>query len=319
MACRFYREEEVAQLLDMATAIDVVDQAYLQLAIGGAENAPRRRTRAPGFVLHGMHATADYLKMAGWKHYSTTREGARFHVGLYDCETGEMRALLEADALGQLRTAAATGVAARYLANKPIHQIGLFGTGWQAEGQLEALASELPLKTAIVYSRNEGKRQDFATKMQDQLGIDVLPVHDPREAVEDLPLVVTATTSRDPVFDGNLLAEGALICGVGSNWLHKAELDVVTIRRADNLVCDSIEACQLEAGDFAFAQEQGYFDWQRVVSLGSVIAGECVGRNNPDSVVVFKTVGLAILDVALGAKFLERASGRDDLGVDLPF
>src|SRR5690606_13477502 len=149
-----------------------VDQAYLQLAIGGAENAPRRRTRAPGFVLHGMHATADYLKMAGWKHYTTTREGARLHVGLYDSESGKMRALLEADTLSQLRTSAATCLAARYLAHKPIHPIGRFGTGWQAAGQLEALASELALKTAIGYARTENKRQAFATKMQDQLGID---------------------------------------------------------------------------------------------------------------------------------------------------
>ncbi|RCS54726.1 ornithine cyclodeaminase family protein [Bremerella cremea] len=319
MTCRFYREQEVAMLLDMATTIEVVDECFRQLGIGGAENVPRHRARTPGFVLHGMHAAAEYLGTAGWKMYSTTRTGAKFHVGIYDIESGQMLALIEADQLGQLRTAAASAVGARYLAKKPITQLGLFGTGWQAEGQLTAMATEFPLTQAFVYSRDEEKRQAFAERMSEKLQIEIVPVHDPREAVEDLPLIVTATTSKHPVFDGNLLAEGALVCAVGANWTFKREVDVVTVRRADNWVCDSIEACRGEAGDFVIAAEEGYFDWTTAVSLADVIAGKAIGRNNQDSIVLFKTVGLALQDVALGTKFLELAANKPDLGMALPF
>lgn len=319
MTPRFYRESEVAQVLDMSTAVEVVDECLKQLAIGGAENVPRRRSRTSGFVLHSMSATAGYLNVAGWKEYATTKSGHRFHVGLYDCESGLIKAVIEADRLGQMRTGAATGVASRYLASGPITQMGLFGTGWQAESQLEAIKAVHPLTRAFVYSRDETRRQSFAARMSDELQVEIIPVHDPREAVEDLPLVVTATASKRPVFDGSLLAEGALVCAMGSNWLQKAELDVNALRLADNVVCDSIEACKLEAGDFVEAQEQGYFDWDKPVELGAVLANLAVGRNNKDSVVIFKSVGLAIEDVALAEKFYQRAIANPGLGCSLPF
>ena len=126
MTCRFYREQEVTALLDMATTIEVVEESFRQLGTGGAENVPRHRATAPGFVLHGMHAAAEYLGFAGFKMYSTTRIGAKFVVGLYDIDSGQMVALIEADKLGQLRTAASSAVGARSLANKPITQLGIF-------------------------------------------------------------------------------------------------------------------------------------------------------------------------------------------------
>ncbi|MFI4876737.1 MAG: ornithine cyclodeaminase family protein [Blastopirellula sp. JB062] len=318
MTPRFYREAEVAQLLDMSTAVETVDECLKQLSIGGAENVPRRRSRTAGFVLHSMSATAGYLNVSGWKQYVTTKAGHRFHVGLYDCESGRMKALIEADRLGQLRTGAATGVAARYLAAGTITQLGLFGTGWQAEAQLAAVNEVHPLTRAFVYSRDEERRQSFAARMSEELNLEILPVHDPREAVEDLPLVITATASKTPVFDGSLLAEGALVCAIGSNWLQKAELDVAAVRLADNIVCDSIEACKLEAGDFVAAQESGDFDWDKPVELGDVLANTAVGRNNKDSVVIFKSVGLAIEDVALAERFYQRAVANPGLGVSLP-
>ena len=109
------------------------------------------------------------------------------------------------------------------------------------------------------------------------------------------------------MFDGNDLAEGTLVCAVGSNWPRRAEIDTHTIRRADNVVCDSVEACRHEAGDFAAAMENGIFDWSRAVDLAEVVAGRAVGRNNPQSVTLFKSVGLAIEDVALGGRLLADA------------
>jgi ornithine cyclodeaminase/alanine dehydrogenase-like protein (mu-crystallin family) len=154
--------------------------------------------------------------------------------------------------------------------------------------------------------------------MSQQLGFEVRPVDRPQEAAEDLPIVVTATTSREPVFDGSWLAEGTLVCAIGSNWLRRAEIDTTVVRRADNIVCDSIKACQQEAGDFVDALEKGIFDWKRAVELADVVVGKATGRNSRDSIALFKSVGIALEDIALGVKLLERAKATG-AGQTLPF
>jgi len=318
MSALFLTESDVAQLLDMRLAIEVVEEAFRQLADRKAMNVPRVRAKMPGVVLHTMSAAAEYLGLVGWKAYATTRAGARFHSALYDAHSGDMVALIEADRLGQVRTAAATAVAIEWMANLDASELGLFGTGHQAETQLEAATVARPIKQAFVYSRNETKRIAFAGRMSRQLGIDVVPVDRPQEAAEELPIVITATTSVEPLFDGNALAEGTLVCAVGSNWLTKAEIDVNVVRRADNIVCDSIEACRAEAGDFVAALEAGVFDWSRAVELADVVSGNAVGRSTRESVTLFKSVGLAIEDVALGGKLLDLARARG-IGRQLPF
>ncbi len=284
MPVLYLTEHDVEQLLDMRTAIETVEEAFRQLADGKAMNVPRVRAKAPGIVLHSMSAAAEYLGLVGWKNYTTTQNGAQFLVGLYDAQAGGMVALIEADRLGQFRTAATSAVAVEWMANLEAAEMGLFGTGKQARTQLEAISIARPIKRCYVYSRDEERREKFATEMSAQLGIEIAPVDRPGEAAADLPIVVTATNSSSPVFDGNDLAEGTLVCAVGSNWPRRAEIDTHTIRRADNVVCDSVEACQREAGDFAAALENGIFDWSRAVDLAEVVAGRAVGRNNPQSV-----------------------------------
>jgi len=317
MPALFLTEDEVRRLVDVRAAVDAVEEAFRQLASGGAVNVPRFRAVAPGVVLHTMNAAAPYLGLVGWKSYTTTRQGAVFHVGLSDATNGQLVALLEADWLGQLRTGAATAVAVQWMAALDATEAGLFGTGKQARTQLAAVATVRPLKRAFVYSRDEGRRAAFADRMSDELGIEVLPVDRPQEAAEDLPIVITATSSHVPVFDGGWLAEGTTVCAVGSNWPNRAEIDSATIRRADNIVCDSIEACRREAGDFADALSKGCFDWSRAVDLAEVVAGRGVGRNTPQSITLFKSVGLAIEDVALAAKVVERAR-EQGAGRELP-
>jgi alanine dehydrogenase len=303
-------ERDVGKLLDMGTAIDVVEEAFRQLADKKANNVPRVRAKSPGIVLHSMCAAAEYLGLVGWKCYTTTRAGARFHVGLYDAATGELVALVEADRLGQLRTGATTGVAVGWMADMSATEVGLFGSGHQAETQLEAVARVREIKSAFVYSRNPARRADFAARLSAKIGCQVIPVDRPQEAAEDLPIVITATTASEPVFNGNDLAEGTLVCAVGSNWPQKAEIDADVIRRADNIVCDSIEACRIEAGDFRDALERGIFSWPKAVELADVVSGREIGRSNSDSVVLFKSVGLAIEDVALGGKLLALARAQ---------
>jgi ornithine cyclodeaminase/alanine dehydrogenase len=188
--------------------------------------------------------------------------------------------------------------------------MGLFGAGKQAATQLAAVVAARPVRKAFVYSRNEPKRAAFAEVQSAALGIEVVPVDRPQDAVEELPIVVTATTSREPVFAGEWLEEGAFVAAVGSNWLDRAEIDDATIRRADRIVCDSVEACRHEAGDFQASLERGTFDWRRAANLADVVAGKAVGRCNLSEISLFKSVGLALEDIALAAKVVELASGR---------
>jgi ornithine cyclodeaminase/alanine dehydrogenase len=248
--------------------------------------------------------------LVGWKNYTSTRTGTQFVIGLHDAESGDLEALIEADRLGQYRTGATSAVAVEWMADMQAVEMGLFGTGKQARAQLEAISIVRPIKRCFVYSREQDHRERFAAEMESRLGIEVEPVDRPQEAAEDLPIVVTATTSAVPVFDGKVLAEGTLVCATGSNWPRRAEIDPSTIRRADNVVRDSVEACKLEAGDFADALEKGAFDWSRAVDLANVVTGKAVGRNNRQSVVLFKSVGLAIEDVALGGKVLDLARAK---------
>lgn len=310
-------EANVEQLLDMPTTIDAVDEAIRQLAAGRAHNVPRHRARGKGIVLHSMSAAADYLGLVGWKQYTTTSSGAKFHVGLHDQSTGSLVALIDADRLGQMRTGAVTGIAARLLANLNADAVGLFGSGWQAESQLAAVATTCPINRAYVYSRDEDRRRSFAAKMAGQLGIKVVAVSDACRAVESLPIVITATTSRVPVFDGEWLSPGTLVCAVGSNWKQKAEIDATTVRRSTLVVCDSVECCQHEAGDFNEAIEAGQFSWESARDLCELLIGNAAGRRAPDDVILFKSVGMAIEDVAVGAKLIELAR-EQGIGSMLP-
>lgn len=317
MSALYLTEADVTQLLDVRLAIDVVEEAFKRLAAGEACNVPRQRAKTPGIVLHSMSAALPYLGLVGWKCYTTTKESARFLVGLYDASSGTLVALIEADRLGQLRTGAATGVATEWMALGAAAEAGLFGAGRQAETQLAAVAAVRQLKQVFVYSRDEKKRVAFADRMSEQLAIEVTPVDRPQEAAEELPIVITATTSGKPVFDGHWLAEGAFVAAVGSNWPTRAEIDSTVVRRADNIVCDSVEACRQEAGDFVDARQKGIFDWPRAVELADVVAGRAVGRSRPESLTLFKSVGLALEDVALGGKLLELARAQG-IGTPLP-
>lgn len=316
MSCLFLTESDVEQLLDLPTVVEVVEEAFGQLAEGKAHNVPRARAKAAGLVLHSMSAAAEYLGLAGWKQYTTTKQGALFHVGLYDNSSGKLLALIAADRMGQMRTGAVSSVAAKWLASENADQVGLIGSGWQAESQLAAMLAVRPIERALVYSRSPERRHSFAERMSATLQIEVLAVDQPQKAVEAMPIVITATASSRPVLESQWIEEGALVCAVGSNWLNKAELDAATIGRANMIVCDSIECCRNEAGDFVPAIEQGIFDYRDAVELADVVSGKAV-RSSSSDIVIFKSVGMALEDVAVGGKLLELARAQG-LGTILP-
>ncbi len=318
MAALFLTEDHVRELLDMPTAIEVVEELFRELANGRAKNVPRQRVQAGKMLLHTMSGACEYLDVGGWKAYSTTRDRSRFHVGLYDLTTGEVLAIIEADFLGQLRTGAASGVATEVLARPDAKVVGLFGAGLQAATQLKAVCSVRKISRVEVYCRDAARREAFAAQMSEYCATEVVPGHAPDEVAADKDIVITATTSKTPVFDGRAIEEGAHLNVIGSNFLAKAEVDVTTIQRADSLICDSVEQCRLEAGDFVPAIEAGITDWPLMHELADLVTGRDTGRALPENITLFKSVGLAVEDVALGTKLLELAR-QQRIGSPLPF
>jgi ornithine cyclodeaminase/alanine dehydrogenase-like protein (mu-crystallin family) len=305
----YLTEADVERLLSPIDAVEVVEGSFRHLAAGTAENRPRYRIGLEEGRLAVMAAADLELGYAAVKAYAGFGEGARFCVLLFDARRPALHAVIEADKLGQLRTGAASAVAARYLARPEARSLGVLGCGWQARGQVAAIRAALPsIERTVAYCRTAEHLEDFCREL------DAEPAESPREAAEQ-EVVVAITNSRDPVLRGEWLQPGALVCAVGANDGRSRELDNVVLERAVFVCCDSLEQARLESADLIEPVERGSLDWLEVHELHEVVAGELRGRESPDDIVVFKSNGLAAWDVAAGAAAYERASeqgvGRD--------
>jgi ornithine cyclodeaminase/alanine dehydrogenase-like protein (mu-crystallin family) len=304
------REHHVTELLDIETAIAAVEDALRHQAEGKASVRPRYRVATPVSQLHVMAAGDRELGVFGLKTYTVSPKGARFLVLLYEAETGDMLAMIEADRLGQMRTGAASGVAAKYMSRASSDAVGIFGTGWQAESQLMAVCAVRNVRSIKAFSRDREHREAFSRRMSSMLRVEVTPAETPEEAVRGRSIIITATAARAPVFDGSLVEPGTHINAVGSNFLSKSEVDVETVRRASLIAVDSVEQSRMEAGDLLPAVERGVISWESVVELGSIVAGRVSGRASEEDITLFKSNGIALEDIATALSVYNRARER---------
>jgi len=297
----YLTEQDVAELLTPADAVEAIEACFGRMAAGSVENRPRYRLRLEEGTLAVMAAADLELGYAGAKVYAGFREGARFAVLLFRADSPELVAVLEADKLGQLRTGAASGVAAKHLASQGASSLGVIGCGWQAESQVACIRAALPqLERVVAYCRTEERLRAFC----EQHGAEAGESHQGPAACD---VVVTATTSPDPVLRGEWLHPGALVCAMGANDGRRRELDNVVLERAAFVCCDSIDDARLESADLIEPVESGVLDWLVVHELQEVVAGESAGRQAAEDIVVFKSNGLAAWDVAVAAAAVERA------------
>jgi ornithine cyclodeaminase/alanine dehydrogenase-like protein (mu-crystallin family) len=300
----YLAEEDIDRLLTVEDALEAVEASFRRLAEGVVENVPRRRLRLEGGALAVMYAADLGLGVAGVKTYAAGQGGADFVIVLFDASRHETLAVIEADRIGQYRTGAATGVAAKFLARGGARSVGVIGAGGQAEMQLRAVRSAVPaIERAVVHSPTPERRERFARAFGAEA------VETPQEAA-DSDVVVTITTSRDPVLRGDWLRPGALVCAAGANRPQARELDNAVLERAAFVCCDSIEDAKIESGDLIEPVAQGVLDWLEVHELQEVVAGEVQGRQSEDDVVVFKSNGMAAWDLAIGALAVARARER---------
>lgn len=311
----YLTEDDVASLLPMDDALTAVEGVLLAQAKGKAINQSRRRVRAAGTTLHVMSGAVTGVDSAnswlGLKCYSVSRNGARFIVNLFNAESGELSAIIEADRLGQIRTGAASGIATKYMSREDSRTIGIYGTGWQARTQLEAVCKVRPPSEIKVYSRNSDKREKFCDEMRNELKLSsITPVSRPQDAAEGSNIIITITSSREPVLLGEWVSPGTHINAAGGNSLLRRELDDEVIRRSSAVVVDSLDQAKIEAGELVSAVEKGLLAWEGVRELRHVVTGDLHMRSGSKEITLFKSLGIAIEDVAAAAVVYEKARGR---------
>ncbi|HYA17079.1 MAG TPA: ornithine cyclodeaminase family protein [Bryobacteraceae bacterium] len=307
----YITESEVIANLPMAKAIELVEGAFRELAAGAAINHPRRRVVLPtGSILHYMAAgTREFF---GIKVYSTNpKSGAHFEVLLYRSEDGMPLATFEANHLGQIRTGAASGVATKFMAREDASVAGIVGSGFQAETQLEAIASVRTLKEVRVWSRKPEKREAFAARAAERLGLNVRAVATPEECVDKAGIVVTVTNTIEPVLRSEWIAPGTHINAAGSNWPHRRELDSALILNRGALVAvDSVEVGRIESGDLLIPMKETGASDLPACELADIVAGKRPGRASADQITIFKSNGLAVEDIAVAGYLYRQAAAR---------
>jgi ornithine cyclodeaminase/alanine dehydrogenase len=240
-------------------------------------------------------------------------------VLLNDPRSGRLLAIMDGAVLTAIRTGAATGVATRHLARVDVAAATIFGAGAQARTQLEALVEVRGIRKVKVYDVSLEAATRYSATMSRELGVDVTVARDSREAISDADVVVTATTSKTPVFKGEWLNEGTHINGIGSHHPDARELDTSTILRAKGkgkIVVDSREACLMEAGDIIIPIKEGVIAEGDIhAEIGEIVNGTKAGRTSNWEVTLFKSVGLAVQDAAAAlaaySTALKKGIGRD--------
>lgn len=320
---RVLSDDDVAAVLDLEALLPVVADAFEQQRAGAVErperphypigtgldpDAPEEPTGTglcmPAYV-HGAAYAATKLVTVCEDNPERGLPTVTAQITLTDAETGQPVGYLAGNRITSARTGCIGGLAARELATDGPLEVAVIGAGTQARWQTRAIAAAVGvdrLESVRVYSRSDS-RFDCARDLESELGVDATAVSSPREAVTDASVVVTATTSTEPVFPGEALADGALVIAVGAYTPEMRELDATTIDRAARVVAD-VPAEALETGDLR------EHDDLEVHSLGDVLAG-AVGRESAGEIIVLESVGTAVLDAATAEFVFDRALERE--------
>jgi ornithine cyclodeaminase/alanine dehydrogenase-like protein (mu-crystallin family) len=323
--------EEVRKALPMKQAIEAMKEAYASLSAGRAV-APLRTSLSipesdalslfmPAYV-GAQDGNALAVKVVSLFPTNPARGLAFIQAAVlvFDAETGQTIALLEGSSLTAIRTGAAGGAAIDLLARPDSKVAAIFGAGAQGRTQLEAACQARSLETAFIYDADSDKARTFVEDMQGRGSIpaDVRVAASPREAVEGADIICTATTSTTPVFKDGYVRPGTHISAVGSYTPDMQEVPAETLLRA-KIFIDSHSASLMEAGDLLQPMRAGLFDESHICGeLGDVVLGKIPGRQFPDEITYFKSVGIAVQD-ALAARVALSNARQMNLGIEVNF
>src|SRR5436309_3550467 len=304
-------EADVVAMMDMGDAITALEKALLLEAGGEAKNMVKTHvTWSDGATLHAIGAVFPNEEFAGTKTWAHTKGGATPLLILFDSETGSLKAIIEAFALGQLRTASASGVATNLLAAKDADDFAMIGTGKQAMTQVAAVVAVRPIKRIRVFGRNAERREQFAARVKEEFDVETLTAGSVAEAVTGASIVTVATRATEPILTAEMIARGAHINAIGAIVPSRAEIARDVLERCSQIVVDSVPAAQKlsrELMDFCGAADQE--SWQRVRSLADVVAaGEASATK--DDLTLLQSLGMGISDLALGIELYRQAHAK---------
>jgi alanine dehydrogenase len=284
----------------------VLEELFATWGQPGTANIPRRRARLPGGALNLMGASYGAKNVYGLKAYAAMK-GGQFHTLLYSSSEGRLKAMIEADLFGQLRTGAASGLATKLMANPDARTLGMIGVGRQSRTQAVAVCAVRPIKRVNVFARTPESRESYARSLEKELGVEVRPAPSAEACVAEADVVVTITKSAEPVCRAAWLAKGVHVNAAGANSGDRRELDGETVLRAAVKITDHVEQARLEAGEFRDLVAAEMLDWSDVRELGEVVTGKIKGRTSPSDLTLFKSLGIALEDVAFGELVYQRA------------
>lgn len=291
--------------IPMAEAIDLLEHAFAHEAAGQVQMSPKFLTDFMGGSMRMLFAADSAAGYCATKAYHNVQgAGVRYIVTLYRLRDGELLALLDGRYITDLRTGAASGVIARKVPVTGSVSVGLIGSGHQAETQLEALAAVYSIRSATVYSPTPVNREGFADRMSRKLGFPIAAVDTAEAAVRGHPVVAAASSARgaEPVLRGEWLDGCRLLCAVGNTRAQFAEVDTRCFQDARLVVVDTLHAFN-EAGELRQAVAAGLLPESRRATLGQVVTGAIAVPS--EGLVVFKSVGTALQDLAVAARYYE--------------
>jgi len=313
-------ESDVTGLMDMPAAIRALEAGLLAEARGAASNMTKTHVEfdANGGhgTLHAIGAAFPEAGIVGTKTWAHTPGGASPLLILYDANTGRLEAIIEAFALGQLRTGAASGVATKWLAAEDAGGLALIGTGKQSIAQVAAIAAVRPLKRVRVFGRDAGRRSRAAARIREEIGVDVVETNSVADAVKDVPIVTCVTRAREPFLTAAMVARGAHVNAVGAITPGGGEVTRDLVARCTHVVVDSppqARRLSRELIDFYGDEDER---WKKVHPLSAVVAAQ--RRRAPaDDVTLFKSLGMGISDLSLGIEIYNAARAAG-IGTALP-
>jgi len=307
----YFSEEDIRKKVSMTQAIALMKEAFVQLSSHKAVVPVRTviptanqdgrvlfmPSYSPTFSLFGLKMVSVFNKNTG--------EGLPVIQGnmlIMDGKNGSPLALLDAEYLTALRTGAASGLATDWLSRKDSEVLAVFGTGRQAETQVEGVLAVRGIKKVLVFGRDVKGTDSYCGRLMDKHAIEIQPATSPVQ-LNEADIICTATTSSTPVFESQHIKAGTHINGIGSFTASMQEIPEEVIKRSW-LVVDHYEAALKEAGDVVIAIQKGIIDQNHLrAELGEIILGRNAGRTLKDQITVFKSVGNAIQDLAI-ASFL---------------
>lgn len=318
----FITDSECKQLMSIETAIPVVDEAFRLAGEGLAENPPRTRMpiafkepRYEGYLQLGPSAIAP-AKVAGFKLFSNFgkpvhgRQYGRTWNFLFSLETGELLAIIQAHAIGIIRTSAVSGAAVKHLSRPDASVAALYGAGTYAEGQLAAVCAVRPIKKAYVYSRTPEKREAFCRAASARLGIEMIPSAQAEQPAREAEIIVTMTNSFEPVLFGGWIARPGLVVAAGANHWYRREIDSKLVEMATLLAVDGVDVAKVESGAILRAVAEGRRSWGQVEEFGRVVAGRVAIPDFSAGTILFASHGLSLIDVAVSARVYELARAK---------